>query len=267
MWKAVLLIALVWPLSAQLNAQQKPVLNDGEAHGDPPFLIEDGWTALLNGRDLAGWHGLGSGKSDWLTTTGVMWDRLLGPTRLRAAPGPTPGDRILNGPNGRTVNLVSDQKFGDVELYVEFMLAKGSNSGVYLHGLYEVQVFDSWGSTEPVTSSDCGGIYHRWINEQGVGGSAPSRNASRRPGEWQSFHIWFRAPRFDAGGKKTENARFIRVVHNGLTIQNNVEVDGPTRAAMEIAEAATNPIMLQGDHGPVAFRNLYVRPLREIIER
>ena len=69
-----------------------------------------------------------------------------------------------------------------VELYVEFMLAKGSNSGVYLHGLYEVQVFDSYASTEPMTSSDCGGIYHRWINEQGVGGSAPSRNASRRPG-------------------------------------------------------------------------------------
>ena len=163
--------------------------------------------------------------------------------------------------------MISDRKFGDIELYLEFMLAKGSNSGVYLHSLYEVQIFDSFGSTEPVTSSDCGGIYHRWIDNQGVGGSAPSRNATRRPGEWQSYHIWFRAPRFDASGKKTANAKFIRVVFNGLSVQNNVEVDGPTRAANDIPEAAENPIMLQGDHGPVAFRNIYWRPLREIIER
>src|ERR1051326_6330254 len=164
---------------------------------------------------------------------------------------------MLNGPHGRTVNLATDQKFSDIELYLEFMLAKGSNSGVYLHGLYEVQIFDSYGSTEPVTSSDCGGIYHRWIDNHGVGGSAPSRNASRRPGEWQSYHIWFRAPRFDASGKKTENAKFIRALFNGLSVQSNVEVDGPTRAAMNIPEAAGNPIMLQGDHGPVAFRNVY----------
>ncbi len=263
MWKLIPVMALVLPLAAQ----QRPELNDGEMHGDPPFLLEDGWTPLLNGKDLSGWHGLGSSQNDWFTTTGILWDRLLGPARLRAVPGPVPGGRILNGPNGRTVNLVTDQRFGDAELYLEFMISKGSNSGVYLHGLYEVQVFDSWGSTEPIASSDCGGIYHRWINNRGVGGSAPSRNASRRPGEWQSFYIWFRAPRFDANGKKIENAKFIRVVHNGLSIQNNVEVDGPTRAAMEIPEAPANPIMLQGDHGPVAYRNIYVRPLREIIER
>ncbi len=258
---------LVLMLALPLAAQQRQGLNDGEMHGDAPFLVEDGWTSLLNGKDLSGWQGLGSGPNQWLTTTGIFWDRLLGPTRLNAMPGPKPGDRILNGPTGRTVNLATDQKFGDIELYVEFMIAKGSNSGVYLQGLYEVQVFDSWGSTEPVTSSDCGGIYHRWINERGVGGSAPSRNASRRPGEWQSFYIWFRAPQYDAGGKKTANAKFIRVLHNGLSIQNNVEVDGPTRAAMNIPEAATNPIMLQGDHGPVAYRNIYFRPLRDIVER
>jgi uncharacterized DUF497 family protein len=78
----------------------------------------------------------------------------------------------------------SDQKFGDSELYLEFMISKGSNSRVYMHGLYEFQVFDSYGSTEPLTSSDCGGICHRWIDDKGVGGS-PSRNASRLPGEWQ----------------------------------------------------------------------------------
>jgi hypothetical protein len=200
-----------------------------------------------------------------LTTNGVWWDRLLGPTRLGAIKQPS--DRILNSLTGRTTNLVTTQKFGDVELYLEFLLAKGSNSGAYLQGLYEVQIFDSYGSSMPITSSDGGGIYHRWINNQGVGGSAPAVNASRRPGEWQSYHIWFRAPRFDASGKKTENARFIRVLYNGLLVQQNVECEGGTRASLQIPEAALNPIMLQGDHGPVAFRNIYIRPLRPIIDR
>ncbi|MGH9659652.1 MAG: 3-keto-disaccharide hydrolase [Bryobacteraceae bacterium] len=252
-------------LAALAAAQTRPQLNDGEAHGDAPYLIEDGWTPLLDGRSLEGWRGAGPAKNEWFTTRGVRWERLLGPTRLMAAP--EAGPAILNGPTGRTVNLVTGQTFGDVELYLEFMLAKGSNSGVYLHGLYEVQIFDSYGSPEPMKTSDGGAIYHRWIDNQGVGGSAPSRNASRRPGEWQSFQIWFRAPRFDAGGRKVENARFVRVLHNGLSVQNNVEVEGPTRAHMNIPEAATNPIMIQGDHGPVALRNIYVRPLRPIINR
>ena len=250
-----------------LAAQRRPQLNDAEMHGDPHYLIEEGWKPLLTGKDLTGWKGQSPGQNEWMTTTAIMWDRLLGPTRLRAVPGNVPGGTMVNGPTGRTVNLVTEEKFGDMELYVEFMVAKGSNSGVYLHGLYEVQIFDSWASDEPVTSSDCGGIYHRWIDERGVGGSAPSRNASRKPGEWQSFYILFRGPRFDANGKKTANARFLRVVHNGLTIQKDVEVDGPTRAAMNHPEAATNPLMLQGDHGPVAFKNIYWRPLREIIAR
>ncbi len=252
-------------LAAALTAQKKPVLNDGEAHGDPLYLVEDGWTPLLNGRDISGWHALDGKPFNWITARAIWWDRLLGPTRLGAIPAP--GDRILNSLSGRTSNLVSDQKFGDIELYLEFMLAKGSNSGVYLHGLYEVQIFDSYGSFMPITSSDGGGIYHRWIDNKGVGGSAPMVNASRRPGEWQSYHIWFQAPRFDAGGKKTENAKFVRVLFNGLLVQKDVECEGNTRASMDIPEAALNPIMLQGDHGPIAFRNIYWRPLRPIIDR
>ena len=240
-------------------------LNDGEAHGDDPFLVEDGWRPLLNGKDMGGWSGQDGKPSEWLTVSGVVWERLLGPTRLRGIPGPAA--KILNGQTGRTANLVSDEKFGDIELYLEFLIPKGSNSGVYLQGLYEIQVFDSYGSPEAMKTSDCGAVYHRWINEQGVGGSAPSRNASRRPGEWQSFQIWFRAPRFDASGKKIENARFLRVLHNGLTIQKDVEVDGGTRAHMNLPEGAVNPLMLQGDHGPVSYRNIYVRPLRPLINR
>ncbi len=248
-----------------LCPQARVELNDGEAHGDPPFLLEDGWRPLFNGRDLIGWHTQDGKSGTWLTTSGIRWERLLGPTRLGVVPGS--GDRMLNGPDGRTANLVTDEKLGDVELYLEFMVPKGSNSGVYLQGLYEIQVFDSYGSTEPMKTSDCGGIYHRWIDNKGVGGSAPRVNASRRPGEWQSFQVWFRAPRFDGAGRKTENARFIRVLHNGIMVQEDVQVDGPTRAHMAIPEGSLNPLMLQGDHGPVAYRSIYVRPLREIVKR
>ncbi len=258
-------IACLFLILSAAFPQAAVELNDGEAHGDPPFLLEDGWRPLFNGRDLAGWHPQDGKESTWLTTRGVRWERLLSPTRLISVP--VAGDRMLNGPLGRTANLVTDEKFGDVELYIEFMISKGSNSGVYLHGLYEIQVFDSHGSTEPMKTSDCGGIYHRWIDNKGVGGSAPRVNASRRPGEWQSFQAWFRAPRFDAGGNKTENAKFIRVLHNGILIQENVEVEGPTRAHMNLPEALRNPIMLQGDHGPVAYRNIYIRDLRPIINR
>lgn len=250
---------------ATLCAQSaKPELNDGDAHGDPPFLLEEGWRPLLNGTDLKGWKGQ-NGPHEWYTTRAVLWERLLGPTRLGGFPAPS--GVILNGRTGRTENLVTEEKFGDVEVYLEYMISKGSNSGVYLHGLYEIQVFDSYGSTEPMKTSDGGGVYHRWIDNKGIGGSPPSRNASRRPGEWQSLQIWFRAPRFDGSGRKTENARFVRVLHNGLSVQNTVELDGGTRAHMPIPEAATNPLMLQGDHGPVAYRNIYVRPLRPIINR
>ena len=90
---------------------------------------------------------------------------------------------------------------------------------------------------------------------------------SRPPGVWQSYQIWFRAPRFDSAGKKIENARILRVLYNGLSVQNDVELRGPTRASLAILEAPTNPILLQGDHEPIAFRNIYVRPLRPLIRR
>ena len=247
-------------------AQAPSPLQDGDYHGDPPFMLEPGYSALFNGHDLTGWHGMDPAKkNEWLTARAIRYERLLNPKSLTPEGGP--GDRMLNSRAGYSVNLVTDQKFGDMELYLEFMLAKGSNSGIYLHGLYEVQVFDSFGSSQPMTSSDGGAIYHRWINEQGVGGSAPRVNASRPPGQWQSYHIWFQGPKFDASGKKISNAKFLRVLHNGILVQENVEVDGGTRAHMEIPEAAENPLMIQGDHGPVALRNIYWRPLRPLIER
>ena len=254
-------------LGAVLQQPPRPsAIQDGEAHGDPPFVLEEGWEPLLNGKDLAGWKACdASTKSEWYTTRFVMFERLLGPTRLdgRAAPSGV----MLNGPTGRTANLCSERAFGRRRAVSRVHARQGLELRRLSAGAYEIQIFDSWGSIEGVKTSDAGAIYHRWINEQGVGGSPPLVNASRRPGEWQSFQAWFRAPRFDAAGKKTQPARFVRVLFNGQLVQKDVDIDGPTRASLEIPEAAQNPLMIQGDHGPVAFRNIYVRPLRPLVLR
>jgi len=248
---AFLLFLPCFPLLAQQNP---PDLYHSEMYGDPPYLSEAGWRPLLNGRDLSGWHAVNQAPHDWFTAKAVNWKRVFNPTHLTAKA--EPGDRIVNGKEGKTANLVSDEKFGSFELYAEFMLAKGSNSGIYLHGLYEVQIFDSFGFTGPLTVGDCGGIYEL---DKGGGGSPPAKNAARPPGEWQSLRIWFQAPQFDAAGKMIVKGKVLRVKLNDIPVQENVTLAGPTVSHMEIPEAARNPIMLQGDHGPVAFRNIYVK--------
>lgn len=165
------------------------IVDDGNPHGDPPFLLESGWTPLLNDKDLSGWRYEHPEKGIWTTSPAIYWDGQHAPKELKALPGP--GSRIANGPTGRNSNIYTKGKFGDVELYVEFLIPARSNSGVYLHGLYEVQIYDSYDVQHP-TYIDCGAIYERWINEKGVGGWPPFVNASRPSGEWQSFHIWFR---------------------------------------------------------------------------
>ena len=110
------------------------------------------------------------------------------------------------------------------------------------------------------TFADMGGIYQRWDEKRGAGnegyeGTAPRLNASRAPGLWQHLDIVFRAPRFD-GKRKIANARFTKVVLNGVIVQENVEVTGPTRAAAFQDEQPTGPLMIQGDHGPIAVRNI-----------
>jgi Domain of Unknown Function (DUF1080) len=242
-----------------VNGAQHIEVNDGQPHGDPPYLLEKDWTPLFTGSNLQGWTFEHPEKGIWTTSPAIYWDGKNSPKELLPFPGP--GNRIANGSKGAVSNIVTTQKFGDMELYLEFLIPANSNSGVYLHGLYEVQVYDSFGVEHP-KYLDCGAIYERWINEKGVGGSPPLVNASRQPGEWQSFHIWFQAPKFDASGRKTANAKFIRVLHNNMLVQDNTEAPGPTRSGLEIPEATQNPLMLQGDHGPVAYRNIYFRPLR-----
>jgi hypothetical protein len=248
-----------------VSAQDLPSVNDGAPHGDPPFRLEDGWIPLFNGKDLSGWHGEATKTNEWFAAKSIYWDAISAPTRLLARNGP--GDRIINGVNGKTGHLISDQKFGDLEVYGEFLIPQKGNSGIYLQSLYEVQIFDSYGADRPLNWEDCGAIPTRGKVEKGFTGSPPRINASRPPGEWQSYQIWFRAPRFNAAGAKIENARFLRVLHNGIVIQETVEVDGGTLGHLEIPEASMNSLLLQGDHGPVAYRNLYVRPLRPIAKR
>jgi hypothetical protein len=162
---------------------------------------------------------------------------------------------LVNGNRGHTQNVFSTYHHGDVQAHIEFMVPQGSNSGVYFQGRYEVQVFDSWGKKKP-GFGDCGGIYQRWGPKGGYEGHGPRQNASLPPGEWQSFDVTFRAPRFDKDGKKIANAVFVKVIHNGKVVHENVEVTGSTRAAGFRDEKPTGPLMLQGDHGPVAYRNL-----------
>lgn len=249
---AVLAIAGVLAVPA---AAQVPDIYTGETHGDPPFLYQTGWRPLLNGSSLDGWHAAGAKPHEWVTTRAVTWKRIFDPKRLTFAAGP--GDRIINGREGRTLDLVSDEVFGDCELYLEFMLSQGSNSGVYLDGLYEIQIFDSFGFNGALMPGDNGAIYRLSDN---TGGWPPRVNASRPPGAWQSLQVWFRAPRVE-GGKKTANARFLRVLLNETLIHEDVEVPGPTGSHGKRAETASGPLILQGDHGPVAFRNIYIRPL------
>jgi len=156
--------------------------------------------------------------------------------------------------------LVTAEEFGDVEAHVEFCIPSKSNSGVYFMGRYEIQVYDSYGVVkDQYPGIECGGIYPRWVENHELEGHSPRVNASKPPGQWQTFDVIFRAPRFDATGKKTEQAKFIKVVHNGQVVHENIEVKGPTRAAIYEDEKPRGPIMLQGDHGPVAYRNLRVK--------
>jgi hypothetical protein len=216
------------------------------------------WQELFNGRDLTGWAARRA--HEWQVAGGV---------RLREAdPGffvIEPGTGIMvNGEAGRTVDIYSTVEHGSCELYLEFCVSRGSNSGVYLMGQYEIQVLDSWGAPDSELSySSNGGIYARWIAETRTSydGVAPRTNASRPPGEWQSFEIRFHAPRFAADGNQLARARFERILHNGTLIHENVECTGPTRGAWNDADIPLGPLRLQGDHGPVAYRNLWMRLL------
>ena len=211
--------------------------------------------SLFNGKDLSAWkEPLGA----WSVVGSVALNEAA-PKGFTTQPGE---GVMLSNAAGKSVDLISKAEHGDAEIHVEFAVPKDSNSGIYVQGRYEVQVFDSFGKAT-IAEHDCGAIYQRWDPARGKGnegfeGHTPKVNASKAPGKWQSFDITFRAPRFDAAGKKTGNAKFIKVLHNGRLIHENVEVNAPTRGSKFPDEAATGPIVIQGDHGPVAYRNLRI---------
>ncbi len=172
----------------------------------------------------------GSGPSDWKAVSNVM--------------SPLHGD------------ISTRAEFGDCYLHVEFRptvdengKTRGhGNAGVGMQGRYEIQIMDSFGA-EP-EAHGCGAFYSQ---------KAAKVNACKKAGEWQSFDIIFRAPRLSDQGQVAEKAR-ATVFQNGVLIHNNEEFLGPTgiQYGQFKGEAAMGPIILQGDHDPVEFRNIWL---------
>lgn len=167
---------------------------------------------LFNGVDLKGWHALG--ENQWVVESGVLKSPKSG------------------------ANLVSDQSFTDFKLHIEFRYPKGSNSGVYLRGRYEVQIMDSKGQ-EPL-SGLLGGVY---------GFISPSEQVAKSPGEWQTYDI-------------TLVGRMITLVANGKTIICNQEIPGITGGALNSKEGEPGPLLIQGDHGAIEYRNIVLTPAK-----
>lgn len=178
-----------------------------------------------------------------------------------------PGAGVLlcehqQGKYGMEYELFSKQEHGDMDIEFDFMMAKGSNSGFYIQSRYEIQLFDSWGVKTP-KYYDCGGIYERWKEnnpegEKGYEGYAPRVNVCKAPGLWQHMKISFQAPRFNTEGKKIANAKILFITLNGILIHENVELSGVTRGSISETEVANAPFRIQGDHGSIAFRNIYI---------
>lgn len=189
-------------------------------------IVHDGLPYLFNGKDLSGWklrHP--EGENRWKAQEGVLINE------------------------GRGTDLVTEMTFADHELHVEFRVPERGNSGVYLQGRYEIQVSDAF--NKPVGKHMCGAIY---------GKIAPRVNAAKPAGEWQSFDVKFIAPRTDGDGNVTQKAR-ITVIWNGVNVIDDAEIDGLTGGAIDDKVGAPGPLMLQGNHTAVGYRNIRILPL------
>lgn len=176
-----------------------------------------GWIALITA-DLSGWRPRNTDRpSLWKVADGVMINAV--------------------GPGQHGVDIVTERKFNDFELYYEYRVPKGSNSGMYLRGRYEIQIVDDFGQA-PGNGSN-GSIYSV---------AAPAQNVSRPAGEWQSAYV-------KLTGKRAT------VVLNGVKIIDSVELPHATGGALDDKVDEPGPIMIQGDHGAVEVRNLMLRPI------
>lgn len=222
-------------------------------HAEPPAL-PPGWIDLSGGEPFAPWQ---KDHYGWTAGGRAALDA-VNPARLALEPGR--GVLVSSGEGG---DLLTSEHFRDVEFQCEFLIPSGSNSGVKLNALYEIQICDTAAEEKP-SGNSCGGVYpraelepaYRLLDE----GVPPRVNAARPAGQWQKLELRFYSPRFDSAGHKRTNARFERVLLNGELIHERVELRWPTGHAWNTkTEVAEGPLMLQGDHGPVAFRNVGLR--------
>lgn len=177
----------------------------------------------------------------------------------KAAPWKVSGRHFTVVPE--TGNIQTREQFGDMQLHIEFNIPrdaknkegqKAGNSGIYIIGKYEVQVLNSY-KNETYTDGQAGAVYRQY---------PPMVNASAKPGKWQEYDIVFEAPEYDENGKLKQSP-YITVFHNGVLVQNHVEVQGPTTAYNEdLPETAEKgPLMLQDHNNKVKYRNIWIRKL------
>ena len=206
----------------------------------------------FNGKDLLNWEVRKETKGSNRWVVGAPSVEATDAKKLSVKPG---GEAMINevSGHGQSWDIYSKEKWGGkFRIEVELMVPQGSNSGIYVMGEYEVQVLDSWGKPDnKMSAGDIGAIYSAAV---------PKLNASKKPGEWQKFVIDFQAPKFD-GGKKTANGKFLKVELNGKVLHENVEMNGPTPGGVSGQEHAEGPLMFQGNHGAVAFRDIKITPL------
>ena len=206
----------------------------------------------FNGKDLTGWKARADGTTASQWKVGSAKPSATDPKLLTVSPG---GHELINDTkgHGQSLDLYSTEVFGDVIITLEVMVPEESNSGIYVMGEYEVQVLDSFGKDANPGPGDMGAIY----------GAQPPKNPKyRKPGEWSQYEIRWQAPRFDAEGKKIANGKFLKVILNDRVIHENLEMTQPTPGGVDGKEKAKGPIMFQGNHGPVSYRNIRVRPLK-----
>jgi hypothetical protein len=216
-------------------------LND-EKYGDAQLVF--------NGRNLDEWTTKeSSGKGDkWVVGKAKVSPDY--PKMLVAVDGK--GEMInLSPEHGASRDIYSKAKFGDCRIELQVMVPQGSNSGIYVMGEYEIQVLDSWGR-QKMGGGDMGAVY---------GASPPKVNASRKPGQWQQYVIDFQAPKYDSSNRKIEKAKLLKVELNGQILHENLVMKKETPGGVVGEETPKGPLMFQGNHGPVAYRNIIVTPL------
>jgi Domain of Unknown Function (DUF1080) len=240
------------------------------------FPAQDGWKPLFNGKDLSGWIPRNPGaKKLWVVCDQVRLDPADSSRLVPVGNGGSAQSVLLCGEDGRGSDIMTEQTFGDYELHIEFTVPKGSNSGVYNRGLFEIQVFDSFGKPK-LGWHDCGALYER---------AFPPDNLAKPPGVWQSFDITLKGKKLsllwngrsvyreqDVRYGETDRDAFERLNQENASKPEALRVklrdengryvgyfgEGGTRAGLDGPDRP-GPILLQGDHGPVAYRNIMIR--------